>query len=99
MKFRILGASSLLAVCAASTTAAQDVSTGGQVGEMTISVEDMREPGLSSFSPYAGRSFPTRPLWGDTHLHTANSLDARGFGVILSPADAYKFARGDEITS
>ncbi|MDP2324576.1 MAG: hypothetical protein Q8N51_11160, partial [Gammaproteobacteria bacterium] len=22
------------------------------------------------FSPYAGRNFPTRVLWGDTHLHT-----------------------------
>jgi Protein of unknown function (DUF3604) len=38
-------------------------------------------------------------LWGDTHLHTLNSADAFSFGARLSPADAYKFARGDEITS
>jgi hypothetical protein len=24
------------------------------------------------YSPYAGRTYPTRVLWGDTHLHTAN---------------------------
>ena len=27
------------------------------------------------YSPYAGRNYPTRVLWGDTHLHTANSLE------------------------
>lgn len=43
--------------------------------------------------------FPERPLWGDTHLHTDYSLDAKGAGVTLSPADAYRFARGDEVTS
>ena len=49
------------------------------------------------YSPYAGRNFPSRPLWGDTHLHTSNSLDARAFGVILGPEDAYRLARGEEI--
>ena len=24
--------------------------------------------------------FPDRPYWGDTHLHTDNSVDAFGFG-------------------
>ncbi len=49
------------------------------------------------FSPYAGRNFPTRVYWGDTHLHTRNSLDARGLGALLSPEDAYRFARGEEV--
>jgi hypothetical protein len=52
-----------------------------------------------SYSPYAGRNFPTRLLWGDTHLHTNLSLDARAGGVILGPEDAYRFARGEEVTS
>jgi hypothetical protein len=52
-----------------------------------------------SYSPYAGRNFPTQPLWGDTHLHTNLSLDARAAGVILSPGDAFRFARGEEVTS
>jgi hypothetical protein len=43
--------------------------------------------------------FPDRPYWGDTHLHTDNSVDAFGFGVRLGPEDALKFARGDEVTS
>ncbi len=53
----------------------------------------------TSYSPYAGRSFPTVPLWGDTHLHTGNSFDAGAFGARLTPEDAYRFARGDEIVS
>ena len=32
-----------------------------------------------SYSPYAGRGFPTQVFWGDTHVHTDNSLDASGF--------------------
>jgi Protein of unknown function (DUF3604) len=51
------------------------------------------------YSPYAGRNYPTRVLWGDTHLHTANSLDAAGFGNTLGPEEAYRFARGEEVVS
>jgi hypothetical protein len=51
------------------------------------------------YSPYAGRNFPTRVLWGDTHLHTANSLDAAAFGNTLGPEPAYRFARGEEVVS
>jgi hypothetical protein len=51
------------------------------------------------YSPYAGRNFATKPYWGDTHLHTAMSMDAGSFGARLLPEDAYRFARGEELTS
>ncbi|MCK5669455.1 MAG: DUF3604 domain-containing protein, partial [Gammaproteobacteria bacterium] len=51
------------------------------------------------YSPYAQRNFPTRPLWGDTHLHTAISFDAGAFGARLLPPDAYRFAKGEEVIS
>lgn len=53
----------------------------------------------SNYSPYAGRSYPTTVLWGDTHVHTSLSLDARALGPIPGPDDAYRFARGEEVTS
>ena len=53
----------------------------------------------ASYSPYAGRDYPTRPLFGDTHLHTGFSMDAGAFGARLTPRDAYRFARGEEVTS
>lgn len=43
--------------------------------------------------------FPDRPYWGDTHLHTDNSIDAFGFGVRLGPEEALRFARGEEVTA
>jgi hypothetical protein len=52
-----------------------------------------------AYSPYAQRSFPSRPLWGDTHLHTALSVDAGLFGARLGLEDAYRFARGEEVVS
>ena len=51
------------------------------------------------YSPYAVRNFPTRPLFGDTHLHTSFSMDAGAFGARLGPKDAYRLARGEEITA
>jgi len=56
-------------------------------------------PSKPGYSPYAGRNFPTLPLFGDTHLHTGFSMDAGAFGARLTPTDAYRFARGEEITS
>ena len=37
------------------------------------------------YSPYVGRNFPTRPLFGDTHLHTSFSFDAGAFNARLVP--------------
>jgi len=51
------------------------------------------------YSPAAGRNFPTRPYFGDTHLHTSFSMDAGAFGARIGPREAYRFARGEELTA
>ncbi|MDH3924069.1 MAG: DUF3604 domain-containing protein [Xanthomonadales bacterium] len=56
-------------------------------------------PANKSYSPYAGRNFPTQVFWGDTHVHTGMSMDAGAFGARLEPDDAYRFAKGNEVTS
>jgi hypothetical protein len=68
-------------------------------GTAEKSALDKVHPSKPLYSPYAGRNFPTRPLFGDTHLHTSFSMDAGAFGARLSPSDAYRFARGEEVTS
>ncbi len=73
-------------------------SSGGGIvtdDEASLSGAAVAEP----YSPYAQRSFPNLPLWGDTHLHTAISFDAGAFGVRLLPPDAYRLARGEEVIS
>ena len=52
-----------------------------------------------SYSPYAGRDYPTQVFWGDTHLHTALSADAAAFGNRLGIDEAYRFARGEEVVA
>jgi hypothetical protein len=47
----------------------------------------------------AESAIPDKLLWGDTHLHTSNSVDAFGFGVRLGPEEALRFARGEEVTA
>jgi len=69
-----------------------------QVGEMYGDKDAMKAP-KKEFSPYANRGFPTNVYFGDTHLHTALSLDAGTFGNRLGMDEAYRFTRGEEVTS
>jgi len=66
--------------------------------EFTVHQEDVKgnEP---DYSPYVDRNIPDRVFFGDTHHHTSNSPDAGLVGNTLGPDMAYRFARGEEITS
>ncbi|PQJ28300.1 DUF3604 domain-containing protein [Rubritalea profundi] len=52
-----------------------------------------------NFSPYVGKTYPSEVYWGDTHVHTALSLDAGLFGNTLGVEEAYRFAKGEKLTS
>ena len=73
---------------------------GDNVGIAKTLRSELVDKGFSkkpTYSPYAARSFPTRPLFGDTHLHTSFSMDAGAAGARLTPRDALRFARGEEL--
>ena len=77
------------------------LSLGGPASaQITPSKQSLSDlyPG-KAYSPHAQRTFPSWPLWGDTHLHTAMSVDAGLFGARLGIAEAYRFARGEELIS
>ncbi|MDT3684068.1 MAG: DUF3604 domain-containing protein [Pseudorhodoplanes sp.] len=71
----------------------------GISGTLEKEQADKAFPAKPPYSPYANRDFPTRPLFGDTHLHTSFSFDAGAFGARLGPRDAFRFARGEQITA
>jgi len=56
-------------------------------------------PGKRQYSPYPAQTFPNRVYFGDTHLHTSYSADAGMIGNRLGPEEAYRFARGETVTS
>jgi hypothetical protein len=81
----------MISVCLALPALAQEPPVSAE------SLQDAFAP--RPYSPYAGRDFPSRVFWGDTHLHTSYSMDAGAFGARLGPRDAYRFAKGEEVIS
>jgi hypothetical protein len=79
-----------LIVCTAVTVPAQ------------VTAQDVPAPSTAKaiqYSPYLEDDYPNRVFFGDTHLHTAYSADAGLVGCTLGPDDAYRFARGEKVTS
>jgi hypothetical protein len=89
---------SLLAACAFTSAAAAQSGAAEEGVIQYPTKESVAEIVPPQFSPYAGRNFPTKVYWGDTHLHTAVSVDA-GTMNRIGQEDAYRFARGEEITT
>ena len=69
------------------------------VGTLDQGAAEKLFPKKRAYSPYAGRNFPSRPFFGDTHLHTSFSFDAGAFGARLGPVDAYRFAKGEQVVA
>ena len=92
-RFSEMRMASLLAVFLTQPALAHDA---GQVDKDKLAKAHASAP---AYSPYANRNYPTRPFFGDTHLHTAYSMDAGAFGARLGPREAYRFAKGNQVTS
>ena len=87
-------------ICLSFLACKQDAKTNNN--EETTPVEDVQK----EYSPYVYNYNPDplpenedRPFFGDTHLHTSYSVDAGMVGNVLSPSDAYRYAKGDSITA
>jgi Protein of unknown function (DUF3604) len=93
--FRIIFVSSIAGFVLPAFAAEQPITDVGTLDETSAKEAFPAKP---PYSPYAGRNFPTRPFFGDTHVHTSFSMDAGAFGCRLGPPDAYRFAKGEELT-
>ena len=84
-----LFASAALGVIAVAALAGLAGGERSPAGAATAGQDQSASATAAPTSPY-----PQRPLFGDTHLHTANSFDAFTAGLRLSPEDALRFSRG-----
>lgn len=94
MRNAILGA--WLATLCAGVAISQDSTAFGT--DFAVSADDFPTV-RGEYSPFVGQTFPNRVFWGDSHLHTSYSWDAGLVGARLDPGDAYRFARGEEVTA
>ena len=56
-------------------------------------------PSDRQYSPYPEQNFPNQVFFGDTHCHSSYSADAGMIGNRLGPDAAYRFAKGEVVTS
>lgn len=90
----------LMAACVPSEEAAVPPNSDGPESETAATDIGAASPAASADVSSTVSHFATRPLWGDTHLHTSYSFDVYLFGTPAStPEGAYRFARGEAVTS
>ena len=74
------------------------LSDAAQGGVTTIQNAPAAAAKTSVFPPTRKDAKQTNLYWGDVHLHTSYSPDAYINGnTVMSPDEAYRFARGDEV--
>jgi hypothetical protein len=95
LSFKAPAAAAVFLAFVLSAAAQEALMDAGEIDPATVA-KFFKKPG---YSPYAGRNYPTRVYFGDQHLHTGWSADAGMSGATLTPEDAVRFARGEEIVS
>ncbi len=94
----------VLGACSETATDAEQPSQAAETDNQTAQTEvigaDVPPPkeGERTYSPYPEKDFPNSVYFGDTHVHTSYSTDAGMVGNTLGPEEAYRFARGEEVT-
>ena len=97
MKTKAIFAAAIISALTLTTNAQEPEEVTTDTGTMDKETAGKAFPAKPPYSPYAGRTFPTRPFFGDTHLHTSLSFDAGAAGARLGPKEAYRFAKGEQV--
>ena len=91
---------SVIISCAVSVVYGLSIGTSPATAspkDRVVTVEDFKTQKV--YSPYVGRAYPDRVLFGDTHFHTNLSFDAGLVGTTLGVHEGYRFARGEKVIS
>jgi len=90
----VVGEMIVMAACGLSIVG---VPSFGSPHDIVVTKEYLEEKPV--YSPYAGRAYPDRVFFGDTHFHTDLSFDAGLVGTTLTAHEGYRVARGEKIIS
>ncbi len=92
MRYRLLMAAAVSSGTLALSSACSPMAVGAasEPAGALMRYTEQREPCVNR-NPYRNAYF------GDLHVHTSYSYDALPLGVTTIPADAYRYARGEEI--
>ena len=93
--FILMGIPLVFVVMPRSVAAEGEGAVGTDFSVSKDSVPEVKKP----YSPFVNTDHPDRVYWGETHLHTSYSYDAGLVGCTLGPADAYRFARGEQVVA
>jgi len=93
------GIAQTIPLASTSTQLSQNGSPAASSGDVPVGDTPGILPADRNYSPYPEQAFPNRVYFGDTHLHTSYSTDAGLIGNTLGPEEAYRFARGETVTS
>jgi len=66
---------------------------------LTISVSSAQEGDAEEKKYLPPVEYPQNVYFGDAHVHTVMSMDAAAWGASQTPEGAYRYARGEEVTS
>ncbi len=72
-------------------------SDSGEPQALRFDVREVFETDHSTISMRPEANPDRNAYFGDLHVHTTYSFDAYAFGTVATPADAYRYARGERI--
>jgi hypothetical protein len=64
---------------------------------LRFAVQEVFDPDYTTMSMRPEANADRNAYFGDLHVHTTYSFDAYAFGTVATPADAYRYARGEKI--
>jgi hypothetical protein len=99
--FRTLGIALLLGFLSAGCGERLPPPEQPEIAKPAETTRNARVGGLVNYTEdrevCADRSATRNAYFGDLHIHTGFSYDARPLGTQITPADAYRFAKGEPI--